>query len=270
MPNSRGDRGAPRQISRCRDNSSTRGRNGHARVPVWPLDAPSLFPPLLPPPSRRGARRHGWRGRRAPHPEGATSRRRPPRRCRRARRLSRVVMAAADRGNRLRHSQSSSHRQAPAARPGRRGCPSRSVRVSGSFRGAAEHQQEVVVHHHRRREERPPVHTEQHGTTYDIDGFARTFRVEAHHPQPPDQLMVGDIDVTSSDCHPNGPPKRCHLISEIASTPWQTTTSYASVSSSVTQGSTAAGHRPSSRRLWAPARARSTGSSAATRTSALR
>src|SRR5690606_22880395 len=134
-----------------------------------------------------------------------------------------------------------------------------SQELSDPSGSAAEHQQAVLVHHHRQLEG-PPVHPEQYGTSYDIGGFARPLRMASH---PPDQG-------TLTSRHPNGPPKRCHLISEIASTPWQTTTSYASASSSATPVSTGAGRRHSWPRRSAPARAPSTASSAATRTSALR
>src|SRR3954465_10383339 len=124
---------------------------------------------------------------------------------------------------------------------------------------APEHQQALLVAHHGR-EARAATHAQQHGTSYDIGGFARTFRVAAN------PYCQGGL----TPRHPNRPPKRRHLISEIASTAWQTTTSYASASSSVTPGNTEAGHRRSSRRRSAPVRAPSIASSAAIKTSALR
>src|SRR3954453_17641058 len=47
-------------------------------------------------------------------------------------------------------------------------------------RRAAEHQPALLVDHHRRGQARPAPHAQQHGTSYDIDGSARTFRLASH------------------------------------------------------------------------------------------
>ncbi len=46
------------------------------------------------------------------------------------------------------------------------------------------------------RQARAPAHTQQHGMSYDISGFARTFRVASHAYR----------QATLTIHHPNGPP----------------------------------------------------------------
>ncbi|GAA4997812.1 hypothetical protein GCM10023257_46030 [Streptomyces hyderabadensis] len=73
-------------------------------------------------------------------------------------------------------------------------------------RSAAEHQQTLVVHHDRR-QERPAPHPQQHRTSYDIDGFAGTFRMAPHDDeQAPLSRDRGFLDVTSPEQTPREAP----------------------------------------------------------------